>query len=240
MASRHRGWRAWLAAAMSTGLAGTGMISLGDSPVSGIFLPAASGMTAGRPALDGAAPESRPGSPAAVAERRTTEFSTAAAFGAHGRQRGQRVLGADANGGQVQLAGPGLPPERRPVAMSRDTRPRLLLPAWRSLLEARWQHRLGTLTELSLAYHDAAEQARRGQGVTGQPEDRQLPQLLREAVAARRALSDTEEALARLTAGRYGQCEQCTAAISPARLTLEPETRYCEPCAEAAQAKLMA
>jgi hypothetical protein len=42
MAGRYRGWRAWLAAAMSIGLAGTGTIILGPSPVSGIFLPAAS------------------------------------------------------------------------------------------------------------------------------------------------------------------------------------------------------
>ena len=31
------------------------------------------------------------------------------------------------------------------------------VPAWHSLLEERWQQRLSTLTELSLAYHNAAE-----------------------------------------------------------------------------------
>jgi RNA polymerase-binding transcription factor DksA len=242
MAGRRRGWRgwrAWLAAAMSVGLAGTGTIILGRGPVSGIFLPAASAIAVGRPALDGVATLSPPGLHAVIAERRIAEFSTAAAFGGHGRHRGQRALGADANGGQVQLPRPVLP-DARPAAMPHDPRPRLLLPAWRSLLEARWQQRLGTLTELSLAYHDAAEQGRRGQSVTDQPEGRQLRQLLREAVAARRALSDTEEALARLTAGRYGQCEQCSTAITTARLAVEPETRYCDRCARAAQAKLMA
>jgi DnaK suppressor protein len=234
MAGRYRGWRAWLAAAMSVGLAGTGTIILGPSPVSGIFLPAASGIAAGRSALDGVAPLSPPGLHAVVEERRTTEFSMAAAFGGHGRHRGQRALGADANGSQVQLPRSVLP-DARPAVMPHDPRARLLLPAWRSLLEARWQQRLGTLTELSLAYHDAAEGGRRGQSVTDQPEGRQLRQLLRETVAARRALSDTEEALARLTAGSYGQCEQCSAAIPTARLALEPEIRYCERCARAAQ-----
>ena len=77
-------------------------------------------------------------------------------------------------------------------------------PAWRSLLEARWQQRLSTLTELSLAHHDAAErsgsgchQPARAGAVT--PRARRLARrLLREATAARRALSDTEEALAGL------------------------------------------
>ena len=53
------------------------------------------------------------------------------------------------------------------------------------------------------------------------------------AVAARRALFDTEEALARLSSGRYGRCEQCAGPISAARLTREPEARYCGRCAAA-------
>lgn len=133
MAGRYRGWRAWLAAAMSVGLAGTGTIILGPSPVSGIFLPAASGIAAGRSALDGVAPLSPPGLHAVVEERRTTEFSMAAAFGGHGRHRGQRALGADANGSQVQLPRSVLP-DARPAVMPHDPRARLLLPAWRSLL----------------------------------------------------------------------------------------------------------
>jgi len=77
-------------------------------------------------------------------------------------------------------------------------------PAWRSLLEARWRHRLSTLTELSLAYHDAAERTGSGYHPAARagpvaPRARQLlRRLLREATAARRALSDTEEALAGL------------------------------------------
>jgi len=99
---------------------------------------------------------------------------------------------------------------------SEDTTPRPTLPAWRSLLEDRWQERLSTLTELSLAYHDARSP--------------QLKQLLREATAARRALSDTEEALARLSGGDFGRCEQCSVLIPAARLLAEPEARYCADC----------
>jgi RNA polymerase-binding transcription factor DksA len=45
------------------------------------------------------------------------------------------------------------------------------------------------------------------------------------AVAARRALSDSEEALARLSAGNYGICEQCGSEIPLAELVAEPEVR---------------
>ena len=44
------------------------------------------------------------------------------------------------------------------------------------------------------------------------------------------ALSDTEEALARLSAGSYGRCEQCGAEIPVAGLAAEPEARYCGGC----------
>jgi RNA polymerase-binding transcription factor DksA len=107
---------------------------------------------------------------------------------------------------------------------------RLILPAWRGLLEARWQERLGTVIRLSLAYHDAAEIPGGGQHARGHAETRQVWQLMQETLAARRALCDTEEALARLSAGYYGRCEQCRAGIAPARLAREPEARYCERC----------
>ena len=106
-------------------------------------------------------------------------------------------------------------------------------PAWRSLLEARWQQRLSTLTELSLTYHDAAERSGDGYGPGGWGETRQARRLLGEATAARRALGDTEEALRRLSDGSYGQCEQCSVLISTAELLAEPETRYCSECVQA-------
>ena len=98
------------------------------------------------------------------------------------------------------------------------------LPAWRSLLEERWQQRLSTLTERSLAYHDAESG----------PRSAQLRGLLREATVARRALNDTEEALTRLSHGGFGRCEQCSVLIPAARLLAEPEARYCEDCVRAA------
>ena len=107
-------------------------------------------------------------------------------------------------------------------------------PRWRVRLESRWRARLLEVTELSLAYHDAAAApVGSGPGDRAHEGGRQLRRLLNRAVTARRALADTEEALVRLAAGRFGQCEHCTAAIPPARLAREPEARYCARCAPA-------
>jgi DnaK suppressor protein len=103
-------------------------------------------------------------------------------------------------------------------------------PRWRALLEMRWRARLQEVTELALAYHEAEAAAGRGGG-----EDRlqvqRLLRLLRRTVISRRALADTEEALARLSAGRYGWCESCAGAIPARRLAATPETHYCARCA---------
>ena len=97
-------------------------------------------------------------------------------------------------------------------------------PYWRALLETRWQARVQEVTELSLAYHGAAAAGE------GQPRQQEARRLLRRAVAARRKLADTEEALGRLAAGSFGRCEQCGSPI-PVRLLLAvPESRYCQPC----------
>jgi RNA polymerase-binding transcription factor DksA len=102
---------------------------------------------------------------------------------------------------------------------------------WRALLETRWQARLREVTELALAYHEAA--AARGDGTGGGRERKlRLDRLLRQTVASRRALADTEEALARLSAGSYGRCESCADAIAAGRLAITPETRYCARCAQ--------
>src|SRR5215468_1612274 len=101
-------------------------------------------------------------------------------------------------------------------------------PTWRALLEAQWRARLEKVTELSLAYHDAA--AVTAPAPAGRPAGRDLRQLLRRAVAARRALADTEDALARLASGRYGVCEGCAAAIPAWLLVVAPEARYCLRC----------
>ena len=100
---------------------------------------------------------------------------------------------------------------------------------WRALLETRWQARLREVTELALAYHEAA--AAQGHGA-GSETQRRLDRLLRRTVASRWALADTEEALARLSAGTYGRCESCAGAIAAGRLAVTPETRYCARCAQ--------
>ena len=101
-------------------------------------------------------------------------------------------------------------------------------PAWRALLEAQWRARLQAVTELSLAYHEAASVT--ATAPAGQPAGRKALRLLRRAVAARRALADTEEALGRLASGRYGRCEGCAAAIPARLLAAVPDTRYCPRC----------
>jgi RNA polymerase-binding transcription factor DksA len=125
-------------------------------------------------------------------------------------------------------------PARRQVRRDPGTaatgRPRqgLFPPAWRALLESRWRERVGALTELSVAYYDAAECSRAAIRASN---DAGLRQLMRDAVDARRALTDTEEALARLASGRFGRCEQCAAPITAAELARDPEARYCARCA---------
>ena len=99
---------------------------------------------------------------------------------------------------------------------------------WRALLETQWRARLQEVTELSLAYHEAA--AVNAAGPAGPPGERKLRQLLRRAIAARRALADTDEALGRLANGRYGLCEGCGAAIPAWLLTGTPDARFCPRC----------
>ena len=102
---------------------------------------------------------------------------------------------------------------------------------WRELLSARWQAELARVTELSLAFLQAAEAADAG---PGRAAGRQVRQLGWRTVVARRALADTEEALGRLSAGRYGQCEQCAADIPAGWLLRRPEARYCPGCSPSA------
>ncbi|MEU4291665.1 TraR/DksA C4-type zinc finger protein [Kribbella sp. NPDC026596] len=50
------------------------------------------------------------------------------------------------------------------------------------------------------------------------------------AVAAQTALAETEAALARMDAGRYGGCGRCGSTIALHRLYAHPQTRYCARC----------
>ena len=102
---------------------------------------------------------------------------------------------------------------------------------WRELLVSRWQAELAQVTELSLAFQQAAEGADAG---TGFAAGRDVRRLEWRTVAARRALADTEEALGRLSAGRYGQCEQCAANMPADWLLRGPEARYCPDCSPSA------
>jgi RNA polymerase-binding transcription factor len=119
------------------------------------------------------------------------------------------------NTGRVPLAAPG----GIPAAWT---------PGWRALLETRWQARLEEITELALAYHEVT--------ATGGEEQPRARRLLRRVVASRRALADTEDALARLSAGSYGRCEDCGNGIPAQVLAVTPETRYCPSCAAAGPA----
>jgi RNA polymerase-binding transcription factor DksA len=104
-------------------------------------------------------------------------------------------------------------------------------PRWRALLEARWQARVQEVTELSLAYHVAAAAVpAASRDAHGDGERPEIAALLRRTVEARRKLADTEEALGRLAAGRFGSCEQCGAEIPAGLLATMPETRYCPRC----------
>lgn len=62
----------------------------------------------------------------------------------------------------------------------------------------------------------------------------QVNEILR--TGAQMALTDVEDALARVRAGRYGLCERCAAAIALERLEILPMSRYCMPCQHAVQA----
>lgn len=49
-------------------------------------------------------------------------------------------------------------------------------------------------------------------------------------------LQDVEDALGRLSAGTYGDCASCGAAISAARLNVQPAARMCAACQTALEA----
>lgn len=49
-------------------------------------------------------------------------------------------------------------------------------------------------------------------------------------VAAQTALAETEAALARMDAGRYGGCGRCGRTISLQCLSVHPQARYCTRC----------
>jgi RNA polymerase-binding transcription factor DksA len=100
----------------------------------------------------------------------------------------------------------------------------------RALLEGCWRARLERITELSLAYHDAAQWTGRGTIAERSRAARRVRKLARAAASERQELAEIEAALQRISSGEYGQCEQCRAPISAALLASRPQARYCESC----------
>lgn len=101
----------------------------------------------------------------------------------------------------------------------------------RAQLEERWRARLERVTELSLAYYDAAQVAGQGGSAAERGRaDRRTRKLARAVVAERQALVEIEAALDRITRGQYGRCEQCREPISAALLASHPQARYCSAC----------
>jgi RNA polymerase-binding transcription factor DksA len=100
----------------------------------------------------------------------------------------------------------------------------------RTELEASWRARLERVTDLSLAYHDAAQQARHGAAAGRSQAARRARQLARRTVIERQALAEIEAALDRISNGQYGRCEQCRGPISAALLARRPQARYCTAC----------
>jgi DnaK suppressor protein len=100
----------------------------------------------------------------------------------------------------------------------------------RAQLEDSWRTRLGRVTELSLAYHDAAQLARQGTAAERSRAARRARRLARAVVSDRQALMEIEAALDRITHGQYGRCEQCREPMSAALLASHPQARYCSEC----------
>lgn len=100
----------------------------------------------------------------------------------------------------------------------------------RAQLEYCWRARLERITELSLAYHDAAQRSGQGTSVERSRAARRVRKLARAAAGERQELAEIEAALQRISKGEYGQCEQCRAPISAALLAGRPQARYCDSC----------
>jgi RNA polymerase-binding transcription factor len=100
----------------------------------------------------------------------------------------------------------------------------------RALLEGCWRARLERITELSLAYYDAAQRSGQGTYAERSRAARQARKLARATAGERQQLAEIEAALQRISTGKYGQCEQCRAPIAAALLASRPQARYCESC----------
>jgi DnaK suppressor protein len=100
------------------------------------------------------------------------------------------------------------------------------LPAYRAVLEEQWRQQVANIIELSYA----------ALSPTGDESDddpsraRRLQITSRLIAAARQQLQETEAALRRVDDGSYGLCAGCREPITPERLEIMPEVRYCVAC----------
>lgn len=138
---------------------------------------------------------------------------------------GTSTLSSDRRPRHVADGASGVGPRRRGLARRR------------AVLEARWRETLERVTDLSVAYHDAAATRLRGAPAWSQsgfpPAGRgneDVSRLAQRVVAERQALAEIEAALDRIATGDYGRCEQCHRAISAGLLTAQPEARFCSAC----------
>jgi RNA polymerase-binding transcription factor DksA len=99
------------------------------------------------------------------------------------------------------------------------------LSVFRSMLEEQWRHQLGDIVELS---YDALSAVDGRDEVGARTTDQLLNSQL--VAAARQQLQETEDALARLDEGAYGNCGSCGDPVSPARLEILPAARLCVTC----------
>ncbi|MBV7701583.1 TraR/DksA C4-type zinc finger protein [Nocardia nova] len=97
------------------------------------------------------------------------------------------------------------------------------LPALRTALNQQRRFRVQQLTELD------AELARAPLSATADDNARHEVTVTL-AVAARRALTDIDDALALITAGRYGHCRACHTEIPIHLLQTIPTTQWCLNC----------
>jgi DnaK suppressor protein len=114
-------------------------------------------------------------------------------------------------------------PEDRPALL--EVRGQLSVPELRTALEEQWRHHVAEVVQLALEICDASPDDR--DATTG---DSALRVAARRIAAERLTLREIEAALERLDTGRYGSCEECSAAILPERLEVLPHTRYCNAC----------
>jgi DnaK suppressor protein len=116
--------------------------------------------------------------------------------------------------------------------------PRVALTAFGPLLVARRQALTAQLGDLRRELAELVE-ATRDANVDDEhdPEGATIAfersQLILMTTRAEDELSQVEAALVRLSAGRYGRCERCGAAIDDQRLAARPTTRLCIACARA-------